>query len=78
MKTHIILTHYLLIPDDSEYDDDEVEEQEDENSEDGFMQFYSDALNEELTATTLRKSFLHARKQANNINAVIPGSIFQH
>ncbi|XP_074591192.1 protein ecdysoneless homolog [Curcuma longa] len=55
--------------DDSEYDDDEVEEQEDENSEDGFMQFYSDALNEELTATTLRKSFLHARKQANNINA---------
>ncbi|KAG6467130.1 hypothetical protein ZIOFF_075046 [Zingiber officinale] len=56
--------------DDSEYDDDEVEEQEDENSEDGFMQFYSDALNEELTATTLRKSFLHARKQANNINAM--------
>ncbi|WOL19720.1 hypothetical protein Cni_G28522 [Canna indica] len=50
--------------DDSEYDG-ELEELENNNSENNFMQLYSDALNNELNATTLKKSFLQAPQQSN-------------
>ncbi|CAL9166969.1 unnamed protein product [Musa hybrid cultivar] len=53
--------------DDSEYEGDLAEELEDDNSEEGFMQLYSDTLNEELNATILKKSFIRAHQQSNNV-----------
>lgn len=35
------------------------------------MQSYSDALNEELKSSTLKKSFVRANEQPNNRNEVI-------
>ncbi|PQM36157.1 protein ecdysoneless homolog [Prunus yedoensis var. nudiflora] len=47
----------------SDLDFDESED-ESEEGEDTFMHSYSDALNEELKATTLKKSFVRADEQA--------------
>ncbi|RWV90131.1 hypothetical protein GW17_00047691, partial [Ensete ventricosum] len=57
----------FFVADDSEYEGDLAEELEDNNSEEGFMQLYSDALNEELNATVLKKSFIRAHQQSNNV-----------
>ncbi|KAL3524930.1 hypothetical protein ACH5RR_013302 [Cinchona calisaya] len=48
--------------DDSE-DDSDVAEPENEERGDAFMQSYSDALNKELKATTLGRSFVHANEE---------------
>ncbi|CAJ1931282.1 unnamed protein product [Sphenostylis stenocarpa] len=49
--------------DDSESDEGELVEDDDDNGEDTFMRSYSDAMNEELKATTLQKSFVRANGQ---------------
>lgn len=57
---------YIFIDDyvDNSDDSDIVELDEDnEDREDIFMRSYSDAMNEELKATTLQKSFVRANEQ---------------
>lgn len=46
-------------------------EDESEEGEDTFMHSYSDALNEELKATTLKKSFVRADEQAPKKDEVL-------
>lgn len=65
----------MFVADDSEYEGDLAEELEDDNSEEGFMQLYSDTLNEELNATILKKSFIRAHQQSNNVTEVIFDSV---
>lgn len=47
-------------------DDSEHAEDIDEDGDDEFMPSYSDALNKELKATTLDKTFVHAREESSN------------
>lgn len=42
----------------------------DEDGEDTFMPSYSDAMNEELKNTSLRKSFISATEHSSNKNEV--------
>lgn len=57
--------------DDSDEDDDFAEESGDKDVDDSFMESYSDALNKELSSTTLEKSFARApRPETNNENEV--------
>nr|CAD1825529.1 unnamed protein product [Ananas comosus var. bracteatus] len=51
--------------DDSEDGSDFAEEGGDKDNEDTFMQSYTDALNKELTSTTLGKSFVRAERSSN-------------
>ncbi|KAH7688174.1 Ecd family protein [Dioscorea alata] len=56
---------------DMEYDDFESgsdldDQHGDDETEDSFMQTYSDALNKELNETTLNKSFVHAQEHMDN------------
>lgn len=53
---------------DLDFDDYEDESDQSEDIEDGgegFMDSYSDALNQELKATTLNKTFVHAKEQSS-------------
>ncbi|KAK9284930.1 hypothetical protein L1049_024111 [Liquidambar formosana] len=55
--------------DESEDGSDSAEPSEDkENGDDIFMQSYSDALNEELKTTTLKKSFVRANEESSKNN----------
>lgn len=47
-----------------ESDDESVISEDNEDTGDTFMQSYSDALNEELKATTLKKTFVRANEQS--------------
>lgn len=49
--------------DDSDESDIAELDEDNEDREDNFMRFYSDAMNEELKATTLQKSFVRANEQ---------------
>ncbi|KAK8954398.1 hypothetical protein KSP39_PZI001684 [Platanthera zijinensis] len=46
-------------------DDDIIEGAGNDDTEDAFMQSYSDALNEELSSTTLKQSFIRAPRPPN-------------
>lgn len=60
------------VADDSDEDDDFAEELGDKDADDSFMESYSDALNKELSSTTLEKSFAHApRPETNNEVALV-------
>ncbi|CAO2163186.1 unnamed protein product [Urochloa humidicola] len=52
--------------DDSDEEDDFTEELGDKNMDDSFMESYSDALNKELSSTTLEKSFARAPHTGTN------------
>lgn len=52
--------------DDSESGSDLADEHGDGETEDSFMQTYSDALNKELNETTLNKSFVRAQEHTDN------------
>ncbi|KAJ1268675.1 hypothetical protein BS78_07G152800 [Paspalum vaginatum] len=53
--------------DDSDEDNDFAEESSNKDVDDSFMESYSDALNKELSSTTLEKSFARApRPETNN------------
>ncbi|GAB4848797.1 hypothetical protein Ancab_003590 [Ancistrocladus abbreviatus] len=52
--------------DDSDGDSDAEHPEDDENQGRNFMHSYSDVLNEELQATTLRKSFVRAKEQSSS------------
>lgn len=47
----------------SDMDFDEFEEEDNDDGEDTFMSSYSDALNNELRNTSLKKSFIHANEE---------------
>ncbi|GFP90683.1 protein sgt1 homolog at5g65490 [Phtheirospermum japonicum] len=56
---------------DLDYDDSEDDSEHSEDKEEGadeFMSSYSDALNKELKATTLDKTFVHAQEQSSKMN----------
>ncbi|KAL6647513.1 hypothetical protein ACP70R_014950 [Stipagrostis hirtigluma subsp. patula] len=56
--------------DDSDEEDDFAEESGDRDVGDAFMESYSDALNKELSSTTIEKSFARApQPDANNEGA---------
>jgi hypothetical protein len=59
LGSDIFLHDYI---DDSD-ESDGIESAEDNDEEDTFMRPYSDAMNEELKATTLQKSFVRADEQ---------------
>lgn len=62
-----VLSYFILFYDYVDDDSDEsdmVESAEDnDDEEDAFMHSYSDAMSEELKATTLQKSFVRANEQ---------------
>lgn len=61
MGSDIFIDDYI---DDDSDESDGVESAEDnDNEEDTFVQSYSDAMNEQLKATTLQKSFVRANEQ---------------
>lgn len=47
----------------------------DEDMDDAFMNSYSNALNEELKQTTLKKSFIRANEHSTNDNEVLSSSL---
>ncbi|KAL8550204.1 hypothetical protein ACS0TY_008868 [Phlomoides rotata] len=51
-----------------DFEDDSDHAEDDEVGEDEFMHSYSDALNKELKATTLDKTFVHAQEQPSKKN----------
>jgi hypothetical protein len=51
------------IDDDSDESDGIESAEDNDNEEDTFVQSYSDAMNEQLKATTLQKSFVRANEQ---------------
>ncbi|KAL3630454.1 hypothetical protein CASFOL_023438 [Castilleja foliolosa] len=56
---------------DLDFDDSEDDSEHSEDNEEGgneFMSSYSDALNNELKATTLNKTFVHAQEQSSKKN----------
>ncbi|PIM98968.1 hypothetical protein CDL12_28539 [Handroanthus impetiginosus] len=53
---------------DLDFDDYEDESEDMEEEGDEFMRSYSDALNKELKATTLDKTFVHAHEQSTTKN----------
>lgn len=61
MGSDIFIDDYI---DDDSDESDGIESAEDnDNEEDTFVQSYSDAMNEQLKATTLQKSFVRANEQ---------------
>lgn len=61
MGSDIFIDDYI---DDDSDESDGVESAEDnDDEEDTFVQSYSDAMNEQLKATTLQKSFVRANEQ---------------
>ena len=51
------------IDDDSDESDGVESAEDNDDEEDTFVQSYSDAMNEQLKATTLQKSFVRANEQ---------------
>jgi len=69
----LVLNYYLQLffSDESEDESDIMEASEDNvDGEDTFMNTYSDALNEELKNTTLKKSFVRTDDQLSKKNEV--------
>ena len=65
---------YIFVDDyagDSEESDMDESAEDNEDGEDTFMRSYSDVMNEELKATTLEKSFVHANEQIPKKDEVI-------
>lgn len=56
--------------DDSDEENDFAEEIGDQDMGDAFMESYSDALNKELSSTTIEKSFARAPRPVTNKNEV--------
>ena len=56
----------MIFADESEGGSDTAEICGGDESGDTFMESYSDALNKELNATTLKKSFIRASQQPSN------------
>lgn len=62
----------LFFSDEDESEDDDIMEASEDNvdGEDAFINTYSDALNEELKNTTLKKSFVRKDDQLSKKNEV--------
>lgn len=54
-------------------DGSDVAEEDNDDGEDTFMGTYSDALNNELKNTSLKKSFIHANEEPSKKSEVCPG-----
>lgn len=52
--------------DDSDYENDSAEEAGDKDMDDSFMESYSDALNKELSKTTIEETFSRAQRPSTN------------
>lgn len=52
--------------DDSDYENDSAEEAGNKDMDDSFMESYSDALNEELSKTSIKETFSRAQHHTNN------------
>lgn len=61
--------------DESEDGNDLSDDPLDEDMDDAFMNSYSNALNEELKQTTLKKSFIRANEHSTNDNEVLSSSL---
>lgn len=62
--------------DDFDYDSDGIEASSDNEEMNSFMGSYSDALNKELKATTLNKSFIRANEQMVETGEVTYVSVY--
>lgn len=60
MGSDIFIDDYI---DDSDESDGVESAEDNDDEEDAFVQSYSDAMNEQLKATTLQKSFVRASEQ---------------
>lgn len=52
--------------DDSDFENDSTEEAGEKDMDDTFMESYSDALNEELSKTTIEETFSRAQRPSTN------------
>ena len=60
MNWKLLIQSVCCGTDDSDEENDFTEELGDKDMDDSFMESYSDALNKELSSTTLEKSFARA------------------
>lgn len=63
---------FILITDESEGSDFDEEHGDDEEMGNMFMQSYSNALNKELSSTTIKKSFVRADRPNDSTEVIIP------
>lgn len=75
--THVSKRSFLNFADDFESGSDLDDQHGDGETEDYFMQTYSDALNKELNETTLNKSFVRAQEHTDNNVQVLFVSDFE-
>jgi hypothetical protein len=52
--------------DDSDFENDSTEEAGEKDMDDSFMESYSDALNDELSKTTIEETFSRAQRPSTN------------
>lgn len=50
---------------DESQDGSDMADEDNDGAEDSFMHSYSDAMNNELKKTTLKKSFIHANEESS-------------
>ncbi|PNT68215.1 hypothetical protein BRADI_3g37260v3 [Brachypodium distachyon] len=62
--------------DDSDYENDSAEEAGDKDMDDSFMESYSDALNKELSKTTIEETFSRAQRPSTNKEAEFVVEVF--